>query len=162
MKFGWVGPSYIVKLCPSLDCYSDLWWCESVWETGPRNSSGILDFSRLRWNFWDNQTSPDFHLTDMSLFVYRCGSWDVDVKDRNTLPFFEDFLVLTFSLALVGEQHQQTGEVFALNCVSLAMSSTALRERVRKSLSKSIKGNACKFRFTITYEYVDLKCNNRW
>lgn len=65
-------------------------------------------------------------------------------------------------MALVGEQHQQTGEVFALNCVSLAMSSTALRERVRKSLSKSIKGNACKFRFTITYEYVDLKCNNRW
>ena len=45
--------SYIGKLCPSLDCYSDLSWCESVWETGPRNSSGILDFSRLCWNFWD-------------------------------------------------------------------------------------------------------------
>ncbi|XP_068694651.1 rho-associated protein kinase 2-like isoform X1 [Montipora foliosa] len=42
------------------------------------------------------------------------------------------------------------------------MSSSAFRERVRKSLSKSVKGNACKFRFTITYEYVDLKCINRW
>lgn len=42
------------------------------------------------------------------------------------------------------------------------MSSGAPRDRVRKFLSKSVKGNACKFRFTITYEYVDLKCLNRW
>ena len=55
----------LVILCPSLDCYSDLSRYESVWETGPRNSSGILDFSRLCWNFWDTciQISPDFHLT---------------------------------------------------------------------------------------------------
>lgn len=38
----------------------------------------------------------------------------------------------------------------------------SVRSRVRKSISKSVKGSACKFRFTVTYEYVDLKCNNRW
>ncbi|XP_022788441.1 rho-associated protein kinase 1-like isoform X1 [Stylophora pistillata] len=38
----------------------------------------------------------------------------------------------------------------------------SVRNRVRKSFSKSLKGKACKFRFTVTYEYVDLKCNNRW
>ncbi|KAL9986497.1 hypothetical protein ACROYT_G000657 [Oculina patagonica] len=40
--------------------------------------------------------------------------------------------------------------------------SSSVRNRVRKSISKSVKGSACKFRFTVTYEYVDLKCNNRW
>lgn len=49
------------------------------------------------------------------------------------------------------------------NCRLLQnITAMSVRNRVRKSFSKSLKGKACKFRFTVTYEYVDLKCNNRW
>lgn len=49
------------------------------------------------------------------------------------------------------------------NCRLLQnITAMSVRNRVRKSFSKSLKGRACKFRFTVTYEYVDLKCNNRW
>lgn len=49
------------------------------------------------------------------------------------------------------------------NCHQLQnITAMSVRNRVRKSFSKSLKGKACKFRFTVTYEYVDLKCNNRW
>ena len=88
------------------------------------------------------------HVLDTSCkyLWYGCGNRNIDVR----LEY-----ILKLPLAVVWGLTEENRETF------WAMSSS-VRNRVRKSLSKSVKGNACKFRFTVTYEYVDLKCYNRW
>lgn len=89
-------------------------------------------------------------VTSCKISIYGCGNPNIYNKKRSRFS--------SFFWPLVGRCQQEIETVFRrVNAMS-----SSVRNRVRKSISKSVKGSACKFRFTVTYEYVDLKCNNRW
>lgn len=88
---------------------------------------------------------------------------NISLWQRKPIKYFylqqAELEVLIFQLLFAVVSPVPAGNRGSYLFVSMPMS---VRSRVRKSISKSVKGSACKFRFTVTYEYVDLKCNNRW
>lgn len=154
--------------------------CFSFIIFSPRHSEPQSNFlvyrpRRLRgtglWGREWNKTYP-VHPCQQGFFAYFRATRhsrhstllaNISLWQRKPIKYFylqqAELEVLIFQLLFAVVSPVPAGNRGSYLFVSMPMS---VRSRVRKSISKSVKGSACKFRFTVTYEYVDLKCNNRW